>query len=398
MSGGKQLNALFYPQIVCLDERVLKYLLVVYDKIYYLPNDTDLNPGHTRISSRFSMWDSILFGVFGTRQDAHYGLMYSSEPEAWDDDLKRLMAAYDLLEDQGVCVALEDPAFADSLKAHPLEAAVDSDVRDREFVYWCDRYRNPKIFIPEQQSKAPVKGGGMSLRSPRYEGDAFFSALCSERINSCLYFAGQHDLVPVSNHDLFIRLFGIKLKRALDNPGYKPAGGARGEKRKARFSGLSWQLLTEAVSPEALVKRSVSDILRYKAESAEVSTRFREYLFRLEAGLSGEPWDEGLRQEIEKLVKTEVLPELEKVRAEKALLWEKLFGEALKSVFSQPHLKALAPLLTMHLLPAVSYLDLICYSTAVLAGGVFPKLLELRQEESQLRKNALFFVLKLQSE
>jgi hypothetical protein len=231
------------------------------------------------------------------------------------------------------------------------------------------------------------------IRPPRYKGDAYFSALCSERVNSSLYFAGLHDLVPVSNHDLFIRLFGIKLKRSLTNPAYPARAGGRDAKRKARFSTLSWQLLTEVVPPETLVRKSVDDILRYKLESSALSIRFREYLFRLEAGLSSEPWDDALRQEIERVVKVEVIPELEKVREQKAQLWQKLFHEALQSVFSQAHLKALLPLLTMHLLPAISYLDLVCYSTALLTGGVFPKLLEARERESELRRNALFFVL-----
>jgi hypothetical protein len=393
MAPARKLNALFYPQIVCLDESVLKYLLLIYDTISYLPNDTHLNPGHTRISARFSMYDGLLFGAFGTRKDAQYGLMYASEPSGWDDEMKRLMDAYDLLEDRGVCVALEEETFASPYHPHPLQAAVDSDVGDGQFVYWCDRYRNPRIFVPDQPKAAQIKGGGLMIRPPTYQGAPFFSALCSERINSCLYFAGLRDLVPVSNHDLFIRLFGIKLKRTLDSPACDV--DPRERHRNARFSSLSWELLTEVVPPQALAKRTVSEILDYKAEAAEHSARFREYLFRLEAGLSSEPWDEKLKEEIEKLVRTGVLPELQKVREEKARIWEKLFHESLKSVFAEAHLKAIVPLLTMHLLPAVSYLDLICYSTAFMAGGVFPKLLEAREQEKELRRNALFFVFNL---
>lgn len=394
MPIDKELNALFYPQIVCLDESTLKYMLVLYDKIYYLPNDTHLNPGHTRISSRFSMSDGLLFGAFGTRRDAHYAAMYSSEPQAWDDDLKRLMDSYDLLEDQGVCIALQDEAFSMPNSPHPLEAAVDADVGNRDFVYWCQRYRNPKIFVPAQSSGATVKGGGLMMRPPRFRGDAAFVEMCSERINSCLYFAGLHGLVPVSNHELFIRLFGNKLQRS--HQGDKASRDFQNEKRKARFSTLSWTMLAEVVPPSVLAKKTASEILRYKAETKDLSLKFRQYLFRLEAGLSSEPWDEGLRREVEKLVQTEVLPELERLREEKAQVWQELFHETLKSAFSNAHLKVLGPLLTMHLVPGLSYFDLICLSTTALVGGVFPKLLDARAQQSKLQQNALFFVLNLE--
>jgi hypothetical protein len=391
----KELSALFYPQIVCLDEEVLKYLLLVYDKLYYLPNDIHLNPEHTRISSRFSVNDSILFGAFGTQRDAHYALMYSSNAAAWDDVMKRLMGAYDFLEDRGVCVPLQEPAFASPYQAHPLQSAVDSDLQDREFLSYCDRYQNPKVLVPDQPKSSVFKVDGLMMRPPVYQRERYFSALCSERINSALYFAGLHDLVPVSNHDLYIRLFNLKLKRALANPSFRPADGSSERKRKARFSVLSWQLLAETVPPEALARRSVEDVLKYKEKSAEPAARFRAYLFELEAGLSSAPWDDALREEVSKVVRTKVIPELEKLREAKVRIWEQLFHEGLKTVFSHAQLKTLVPLLTMYLLPGVSYLELICLSTATLTGGVFPKLLDARSQESQRRRNALFFVLGL---
>ena len=37
--------ALYYPETICLDEIELKYLLLLYDRIYFLPIDVRLNPG-----------------------------------------------------------------------------------------------------------------------------------------------------------------------------------------------------------------------------------------------------------------------------------------------------------------------------------------------------------------
>jgi hypothetical protein len=262
------------------------------------------------------------------------------------------------------------------------------------FLYYCDRYRNPQIFVPPVPNATAVKGGGIAMRPPMYKREMFFSALCSERINSSLYFAGTLDLVPISSQPLYISLFHLKLKRALANPDFRE-GKKLPPKRKARFSALSWQVVTEVVTLEALARRSVQDVLRYKQESADLSAKFRAYLFRLEAGLSLEPWDSGSREEIEKVVRAEVLPEVQKVREGKALIWQKLFSEAIKATFSEAALKAAAPVLTMYVIPGTSYLSLICYSTAALVGGLLPKLMDARSEEAAMRKNALFFVLKV---
>lgn len=392
---ARSLDALFYPQLVCLDETALKYLLLIYDRIFYLPNDTHLSPAADRISSRFSIYDNLLFGAFGTPEEANRGMMYAAQPTGWDENMRRLMSAYDLLEDRGVCVPIQDPAFNSPYKSHPLDAATDSDMEDRQFHYWCDRFRNPRIIIPDRSVGKEFKAPGLMIRPPRYRGDAFFTSLCSERINSCLYFAGAQGLVPVSNHDLFIRLFGIKLKRALGNPATPIRTGAADRRVTARFSVLSWQVLSQIVTHETLAKRTVAELLTYKEKSAAASRRFRQYLFRMEAGLAAEPWDEKLREEIDRLVRADVLPALEQVREEKADIWRDLFGEVIKTAFSKPILKSLAPLLTLHLLPGISYHELILLSTAALTGEVLPKLVDARQSEASVRRNALFFVLKL---
>ena len=73
-------NALYYPETICLDEIELKYLLLVYDKIFFLPIDNRLNPGHTSLTKRFSIRDTILTGAFKSKKDDHYAIMYCSEP------------------------------------------------------------------------------------------------------------------------------------------------------------------------------------------------------------------------------------------------------------------------------------------------------------------------------
>jgi hypothetical protein len=68
--------------------------------------DNQLNPGHSSLSKRFSVRDTILTGLFRSRENTHYVLMYCSKPDVWDDRLRRLMDLYDKLEEQGVLALL----------------------------------------------------------------------------------------------------------------------------------------------------------------------------------------------------------------------------------------------------------------------------------------------------
>ncbi len=144
---SKEVNALYYPETVCLDEIELKYLLLLYDKVFFLPIDNRLNPGHTSLSKRFSFQDGILSGAFKSKKDDYYTLMYCSDPTVWDDRMKRLMGLYDELEAKGIVVGLKDEEFANPNVCHPLRVAVDADMKDSEFVSSCLRYQNKKIFL-----------------------------------------------------------------------------------------------------------------------------------------------------------------------------------------------------------------------------------------------------------
>jgi len=77
----ENLFALYYPETICLHELELKYYLLLYDKIFFLPIDVHLNPGHTKLSKRFSLHDATLTGAFRSQKDAHYSIMYMSEPQ-----------------------------------------------------------------------------------------------------------------------------------------------------------------------------------------------------------------------------------------------------------------------------------------------------------------------------
>ena len=83
----------------------------------------------------------------------------------------------------------------------------------------------------------------MSPRGPLpYKQNQFVTAMCSERINTALYFADLKQLVPVADHALFNALYGTKLQRAISNPWFLREHGAQDQVTKLKISVLTWQL------------------------------------------------------------------------------------------------------------------------------------------------------------
>lgn len=392
----RSFDALFYPYIICLERIQLKYMLLLYDRVFYLPNDTSLNPGHTRLSKRWSMRDGVLHTLFSGPDQINRAMMYSSESNVWDDQMKELMDTYDRLEEESICVPLHDQRFEDSSHWHPLVQAVDDDVRDERFVYQTVRGANKKILFPRPDERAQMKGGGCIIRPFRYKQDLGTVELCSERINTTLLFADTHGLIPVSPHSQFVTLLNVKLRRALERHA-DDFRTTRDKKKTSRLSMLSWHLLTEVATPDALQRRSFDDILKYRSESAEAAQRFRDHLSKLEASLAEEPWSDGARNEIDRLVRGTVIPELQRLRETKSTIWKKLFDDTLSAVFSTTNVAAAGALIptVMHYVPNMTYLQLLSYSTAGLLAETLPGLIAARRQEFDHRRNALFFILNL---
>lgn len=393
---SRSFDALFYPYIICLEPLELKYMLLLYDRVFYLPNDTSLNPGHTTLSKRWSMRDGVLHTLFSGLDQINRAMMYASESNIWDDQMKELMDTYDRLEEESICVPLQDQRFEDSSHWHPLVQAVDDDVRDERFVYQTVRGANKKILFPRPDERAQMKGGGCIIRPFRYKQDLGTVELCSERINTALLFADTHGLIPVSPHSQFVTLLNVKLRRALERHA-DDFRTTRDKKKATRLSMLSWHLLTEVATPDALQRRSFEDILKYRSESAEAAQRFRDHLSTLEASLAEEPWSEGARNEIDRLVRGTVIPELQRLRDTKSTIWRKLFDDTVSAVFSTTNVAAAGAIVptVMHYVPNMTYLQLLSYSTAGLLAETLPGLIAARRQDFEYRRNALFFILNL---
>lgn len=385
---GKGIYALYYPETICLDEIELKYFLLLYDKIFFLPLDIQLNPGHTSLSRRFSIHDSILAGAYKSKRDAHYSIMYCSEPNVWDDRMKRLMGLYDELEEKGIVVGLNDEEFGKPNESHPLKEAVDADMGDSEFVSLCARYRNEKIFVPPIEN-AQMKGGGLVMRPSRYKGDLGISSICSERMNTTLYIAGRDNLFPVCGNPMYVDLLRPKLKRAA----MAPPEHATPPSSVHRFTLLSWEIATEVVPQNIVGKTPARDLLKYKTACIGLKEKFRSHLWSLEATISSEPWEDSFHRELDKIVKKEIVPEVQRIREHKIVIWEKLFGDTLKSLAS---LKIGAPLVGIQLVAGLSFWEILALSAVVVGGTSLRHLIDAWQDERKLRRNALFFLLRLE--
>ena len=391
---SSRLDALFYPFTICLDPTSLKYLLLLYDRILYLPIDNILNPGHTSLSKRWSVHDSMLCTGFSDSHHTARALMYGSHPSAWDDEMKALMDAYDRLEAEGICVGLRDKRFEASNQLHPLSTAVDEDLKDSHFVYQARRSVNTTLAVPHQPKTGTMKGGGVAFRSPRHSGELMFLELTSERLNSALFFGEAEHVVPVGTHPAFVAMLNAKIRRVVDSA--VPAiPEAFPQKNRARYNMLSWHVLSESAPAQTIARRTVDEILKYRRESEAAADRFHSFLRALETDLKEEPWSDRSRAEITAVVQNRVLPELQRVRDAKADIWRKLFGEAVTTVLSTKNVVgASSAVLALHVVPGLSYVDLLG-GGGVLLAQLLPKLFEARDEEVQVRRNSLFFMFNL---
>ena len=304
------------------------------------------------------------------------------------------MDTYDYLESIGVCIPIKDTAFSDARQWHPLKPFVDADVSNSIFTDLCRSAMNKRLIIAGHPN-AETKGGGFATRPFEYKGDKGFASLCSQRINSVLYFAGIRNLVPLSNHDLFIELLRLKLESVAKNEQCNKGTNVPEQVRRAILALLSYEIATEAIPPGTLQKKTIKQILTYKDACRESQDRFRKRLFALEAKLEQDAWDDDFRVRISRLVRSEILPEIDNIRESKRIIWEKLFGETIKVVFS-PRVVTSIIAATFVFAP-LPYLDTLRYSAVGLAAAtavsnLLPKLVDSAIEERQRRRHSLFYI------
>jgi hypothetical protein len=194
---------------------------------------------------------------------------------------------------------------------------------------------------------------------------------------------------------MFSGLFASKLKRVLEDPEFIKERQARDQSQKFRLNVLSWTLYTEAIPRRVIHQKSIKQIVRYTEEAGDLRVRYRGYVSMLESTLSSEPWEPKLEEEIDKLVRGKVIPDIQRLSDERKALWEKLFGEVVKVSIRKRYL---LPALSVTLIPTVSYWDLLWYGTVGVAGSAWlsdlvSNVTDFLVERRKLRRHGLFFLL-----
>ncbi len=144
----------------------------------------------------------------------------------------------------------------------------------------------------------------------------------------------------------------------------------------------------------------MSSIVSFTKGKNEKEYQYRHYLFEIEQ-LSVEQIDsEKIEKEICAIITKEIVPKIREVNQQKKEIWEKLFGESIQALFSPEIVFPIAsmpiipkiPVLSAHLLPNISYIDILIYSTTFFGLKVAPKIIESIQRRLKLRKNSIAFL------
>ena len=151
---------------------------------------------------------------------------------------------------------------------------------------------------------------------------------------------------------------------------------------------------TEMEEVELTEIREGGDPATLNMEGGDVGTT-TDYTITWSDSTNTFTYETNAEEEVKKLVQTQVIPELHRIREEKAAIWRDLFNEMIKSVFSEASIKIAIPLLSLHFFPDVTYLELVSYGISGLLSQTLKPLLSARSKDSELKSNSLFFVLDL---
>jgi hypothetical protein len=170
---------------------------------------------------------------------------------------------------------------------------------------------------------------------------------------------------------------------------------AREQSHGFKLNVLSWTLFTEVILDEVIQAREPRDIVHYVREARELRDRYRGYLSMLETEIKAEPWETKLEEEVDKLVRGKIVPEIQRLGEEKRVLWERLFGRLVRTTVQPKYLTAI---LGLTMIPRVSYWDLLWYATISVAGSkwlseIVPNAVDFLLERKRTRRHALFFLM-----
>lgn len=314
----------------------------------------------------------------------------------WSDNLKRLMDEYEKLEEAGIFEIIKDDDFSDVNRQHPLNSSISADLSDPQFITTCNENINQQNLDKIKDAGGEVKGGGIMIRPPRK--GFLFPEICSEKINTALYFAEQFHATPITNHRKFNLLLRNKATRCWQNPDFLSNSGLSDRIKKVM---IQIEINRQLIPGELVHNKSISDILSYKSKSKDKEIEYLKCVDELLKLSIEDVVSEKVESEIEALVAKEIIPKINEINNNKKALWSDLFKESIDAFFSPEIIFPIAsmpiipkiPVLSAHLFPNLSYIDILIYSTTFFGMKMTPKVINRFIDYRKKKKSSLAFLI-----
>jgi hypothetical protein len=382
-----RLRALYFGHSVCSLE-TLKRSLLLFDDLHF----------HDRPSLAVGNW-----GTIGSPSEVRrYALSFAQAdvPVLVHKESEILRAnALDAIASD-----LEDPEcsriFFEGLKSDPLfrsrflpeeaqygsksgvhtgkeiaDAMLRQDLGGR--AYDLDRYRKGSI-----QVFNPTDPVGLEHTFVRLLASA------SLEISLCCTLSHENDLLPFTEARPFNALLARRHGRALQREGVRRSNSPS-------LSYLSFRILDRMIPAEILDRVSVSQVVELRKATRGTYASFRSHLLALQSKLDSEEWSDQLEQEVDRVLRQEVIPLAREFENESSRIAEQFFGDIYKEA-----VKSIGPAtvgtVALNALLGLSWGEILVLGCSLMATRVLPHLRDFYQEKRNLRrKNALTYLMEL---
>ncbi len=379
----QKLRVLFYGSDIC-SPLAIKRAMLLFDDLHF----------HDRPGYFFGDWGGI--GSASRVRRYAYGFASEGVPVLVHDPAPSLY--YGNMLEQSVAADLEDPRFSSLF----FEGIRDQDFRNLFIHDESDYVEGKGREISDAMMKLDL--GGKPYDLAKYKKctvkpfdpksvvsleQTFVQLLAGASVHvslGCLL-AHQYSLIPFTEHPTFERLVALRTQRIADREAAKEPGWS------ARLSFVSFKLFQSVVPDHLLGAASFKDVISYRHAASDSYNNFRAYLLKIDSRLESEAWNPSLKDELDRLIAQEVIPEALRFQAECKRIWEKMFGEIVKAAVKRASQVASAGL-ALSCFTGLSWFDLFVKGCAVAAPLVVPPVLDYRRENKEIRRqNALSYLL-----
>jgi len=411
----QQLRALYYPYSLCLNSDFLKRALLLFDELVFL--------GPMHADRALGLWSDYCQAL------GRHGWHLHS---AWG----KLAPEYELLLERHVIrftdttnldSSLVVPAWLDDLTDPeldvisggnsvlgwlvptarlPRETALWAEIAERTKTNEATLLCGTKLSLEDLRQYVEQSDGSWwgSLHSGLKLDRLPFGVASSLYINQCLLAAELQDLIPVTDsvvhHTMLLRKYERANRTAMSRSSQQPPLSFRPDQTTdvlQKYFILAINVLNTFLSEEELRKRTFSELLAYREGCSEELHRFRVYLNKMLTSLQAEPWTPEFQLQLNRVIQSEVIPEMQKAGDVMKGVYEGLFGGIVKAVVPQS-LAMLTPALIASFMAHLSLHQIVATGATALLSGVglaIPQLTESWKEYKTQRRNALTFLFEL---